>query len=85
VLVCTAQKRYTQPESAYLQQLQQSLPRIIKKKVSLEDILAELDSPTERGVFPPNQGDTKRASGDAAASIGDRVGCCLREPGRSSR
>lgn len=47
------------------------------------DTLSHGDA-AERGVLPPSQGDTKRASGDAAASIGDCIGC-LWEPGRSSR
>ena len=43
-------------------------------KLNITKDRAELSLPAERGVFPPSQGDTKRASGDAAASIGDRVG-----------
>lgn len=56
-----------------------------KNKAVLLKVLSQHALPAERGVFPPNQGDTKRASGDAAASIGDRVECCLREPGQLSR
>lgn len=42
--------------------------------------------PVEWGVWPPNQGDTRRASGDAPTSIGDGEGrWCLPFEGSLSR
>lgn len=57
--------------------LYNNLSNIILKNIFIKSLDIQNTLPAERGVRPPNHGETSRASGEAPTSIGDGGRRCL--------